>query len=147
MNTFSAKSHEVKREWKVIDAQGKTLGRMATDIARILQGKHKPIYTPHADTGDYVVVINAEKVVATGSKEQDKKYYRHTGYPGGIKERTLSEMRDQFPERVIELAIKRMLPKGPLGRDMYRKLKVYAGPEHPHQAQVAGSEKQAQQDS
>jgi large subunit ribosomal protein L13 len=135
MKTFVAKPAEVKRDWYVIDAEGKTLGRMATEIARRLRGKHKPEYTPHADTGDYIVVINAEKVHVTGNKRQDKIYYRHTGYPGGLKQANFDIMINNFPERVIEIAVKGMLPKGPLGRAMYTKLKVYAGAEHPHAAQ------------
>lgn len=135
MTTFVAKPAEVKRDWYVIDAEGKTLGRMATEIARRLRGKHKAEYTPHVDTGDYIVVINAEKVHVTGNKRKDKIYYRHTGYPGGLKQANFDIMINNFPERVIELAVKGMLPKGPLGRTMYTKLKVYAGAEHPHAAQ------------
>jgi large subunit ribosomal protein L13 len=135
MKTFSAKAAEVKRDWYVIDATDKTLGRMATEIARRLRGKHKAEYTPHVDTGDYIVVVNAEKVRVTGNKFQDKMYYRHTGYPGGIKEANFSKMIETRPERVVEIAVKGMLPKNPLGRAMYRKLKVYAGPEHKHSAQ------------
>lgn len=135
MKTFVAKPAEVKRDWYVIDAEGKTLGRMATEIARRLRGKHKPEYTPHADTGDYIVVINADKVHVTGNKRQDKIYYRHTGYPGGLKQANFDIMINNFPERVVEIAVKGMLPKGPLGRAMYTKLKVYAGAEHPHAAQ------------
>jgi large subunit ribosomal protein L13 len=135
MKTFVAKPAEIKRDWYVIDAEGKTLGRMATEIARRLRGKHKPEYTPHADTGDYIVVVNAEKVHVTGNKRKDKIYYRHTGYPGGLKQANFEIMINNFPERVIELAVKGMLPKGPLGRAMYTKLKVYAGAEHPHAAQ------------
>lgn len=135
MSTFVAKPAEVKRDWYVIDAEGKTLGRMATEIARRLRGKHKPEYTPHVDTGDYIVVINAEKVNVTGNKRKDKMYYRHSGYPGGLKQANLEIMLNNKPEKVIELAVKGMLPKGPLGRAMYTKLKVYAGTEHPHAAQ------------
>ena len=135
MKTFSAKAAEVKRDWYVIDATDKTLGRMATEIARRLRGKHKAEYTPHVDTGDYIVVVNADKVRVTGNKFQDKMYYRHTGYPGGIKEANFSKMIETRPERVVEIAVKGMLPKNPLGRAMYRKLKVYAGPEHKHSAQ------------
>ena len=135
MKTFVAKPAEIKRDWYVIDAEGKTLGRMATEIARRLRGKHKAEYTPHADTGDYIVVVNAEKVHVTGNKRKDKIYYRHTGYPGGLKQANFEIMINNFPERVIELAVKGMLPKGPLGRAMYTKLKVYAGAEHPHAAQ------------
>jgi large subunit ribosomal protein L13 len=135
MKTFSAKPAEVKRDWFVIDAEGKTLGRMATEIARRLRGKHKPEFTPHVDTGDYIVVVNAEKVRVTGRKETDKVYYHHTGYPGGIKAITLDKQRIKAPERIIETAVKGMLPKNSLGRAMYRKLKVYAGPAHGHTAQ------------
>jgi len=135
MKTFSAKPETVKRDWYVVDADGKTLGRMATEIARRLRGKHKPEYTPHVDTGDYIVVINAEKVKVTGNKATDKMYYRHTGFPGGIKEISFEKLIDKKPEMVIEKAVKGMLPKNPLGRAMYRKLKVYAGPEHQHTAQ------------
>jgi large subunit ribosomal protein L13 len=119
----------------VIDAENQVIGRLATEVARRLRGKHKPEYTPHVDTGDYIIVINAAKVRATGRKESDKVYYRHTGYPGGIKGTSLGRMRETYPERIIESAVKGMLPKGPLGRAMYRKLKVYAGAEHPHAAQ------------
>ena len=135
MKTFSAKPETVKRDWYVVDADGKTLGRMATEIARRLRGKHKPEYTPHVDTGDYIVVINAEKVKVTGNKTSDKMYYSHTGFPGGIKEISFEKLIDKKPEMVIEKAVKGMLPKNPLGRAMYRKLKVYAGPEHQHTAQ------------
>jgi len=135
MKTISAKAHEVKREWLVVDAANKTLGRLATEIATRLKGKHKPIYTPHVDTGDYVVVINAEKVCVTGKKRSDKIYYRHTGYPGGLKEARFDEVIAKKPEHVIELAVKGMLPKTKLGRQMVKKLKVYAGEEHPHTAQ------------
>jgi large subunit ribosomal protein L13 len=135
MKTFSAKPAEVKREWFVIDAEGKTLGRMATEIARRLRGKHKPEYTPHVDTGDYIIVVNAEKVHVTGNKEKDKIYYHHTGYVGNLKQISLGDLRKRHPERIIENAVKGMLPKNPLGRDMYRKLRVYKGSEHGHQAQ------------
>lgn len=135
MKTYSAKPSEVRREWLVIDATDKVLGRLATDIARRLRGKHKPEYTPHVDTGDHVVVVNAEKVHVTGRKATDKVYYRHTGYPGGIKSQTFAELRDSYPERIIETAVKGMLPRNPLGRAMFKKLHVYAGPEHKHQAQ------------
>ncbi|MBO7081349.1 MAG: 50S ribosomal protein L13 [Neisseriaceae bacterium] len=135
MKTFSAKPHEVKREWYVIDAQDKVLGRLAAEIARRLRGKHKPEYTPHVDTGDYIVVVNAEKIRVTGNKALDKKYYRHTGYPGGLYERNFTEFQNKHPEGVLETAVKGMLPKGPLGYAMIKKLKVYAGSEHPHQAQ------------
>ena len=135
MGTYSAKPSEVTRAWFVVDAEGKALGRLASEIASRLRGKHKPIYTPHIDTGDYIVVINAEKVAVTGKKFTDKTYYRHTGYIGNLKSITFDKLQAQNPERIIELAVKGMLPKGPLGRDMYRKLKVYAGPEHNHHAQ------------
>ncbi|MCK4743156.1 MAG: 50S ribosomal protein L13 [Sulfuriflexus sp.] len=133
--TFSAKPAEVKRDWFVVDAEGKTLGRMATEIARRLRGKHKPEYTPHVDTGDYIVVINAEKIRVTGRKETDKIYYHHTGFVGGIKSITFDKLQKKAPERIIEKAVKGMLPKNPLGRAMYRKLKVYVGSEHKHTAQ------------
>ncbi|NKC00947.1 MAG: 50S ribosomal protein L13 [Pseudomonadales bacterium] len=135
MKTVSMRSEDVNRTWWVIDAENKTLGRMATEIARRLRGKHKPEYTPHVDTGDYIIVINAEKVRVTGNKEEGKIYWRHSGYPGGIKSTNVSDMRATHPERIIEKAVKGMLPKNPLGRTMYRKLKVYAGTEHPHTAQ------------
>ncbi|WP_131783135.1 50S ribosomal protein L13 [Legionella gresilensis] len=135
MKTFSAKAHEVKRDWYIIDATDKVLGRVATEIARRLRGKHKAEYTPHVDTGDYVVVINADKITVTGKKFKDKIYYRHSGYPGGIKETSFDKLQESHPERIIELAVKGMLPKNILGRQMYRKLKVYAGSEHPHTAQ------------
>ncbi|GGF89354.1 MULTISPECIES: 50S ribosomal protein L13 [Cysteiniphilum] len=135
MKTFSAKSDEVKREWLLIDANGKTLGRLATEIARRLRGKHKAEYTPHVDTGDYIVVINAEKVAVTGNKQKDKIYYHHTGYIGGLKSVSFEKLIAQHPERAIESAVKGMLPKNPLGRAMYKKLKVYAGESHPHTAQ------------
>ncbi len=135
MKTFSAKPSEVKRDWYLVDATGKTLGRLASEIARRLRGKHKPVYTPHVDTGDYIVVINAEKVHVSGSKATDKTYYRHTGYPGGIKSLTFDKLIQRAPERVIETAVKGMLPRNPLGRAMFRKLKVYAGAEHKHAAQ------------
>lgn len=135
MKTFSAKPETVKRDWYVIDAENKVLGRLATEIARRLRGKHKPEYTPHVDTGDYIVVINADKVAVTGNKESDKTYYHHTGYPGGIKSVTLDKQRSQAPERIIEAAVRGMLPKNRLGRAMFRKLKVYAGAEHKHTAQ------------
>jgi large subunit ribosomal protein L13 len=135
MKTVSTKPADVTRDWYVVDAEGKTLGRMATEIARRLRGKHKPEYTPHVDTGDYIIVVNAEKVRVTGNKAKDKMYYRHTGYPGGLRSMSFEKMVDHAPERTIEFAVKGMLPKGPLGRAMYSKLKVYAGTEHPHQAQ------------
>jgi large subunit ribosomal protein L13 len=135
MKTFSAKAHEVNRDWYVVDAEGKTLGRLASEVARRLRGKHKPIYTPHVDTGDYIIVVNADKVHVTGKKASDKIYYHHTGYIGNLKSATFNQMQKKAPGRVIELAVKGMLPKNPLGRAMYRKLKVYAGPEHNHSAQ------------
>ncbi|WP_062267944.1 50S ribosomal protein L13 [Endozoicomonas arenosclerae] len=135
MKTFSAKPETVKRDWFVVDAEGKTLGRLATEIATRLRGKHKPEYTPHVDTGDYIVVVNAEKVHVTGRKASNKMYYRHTGFPGGLRSASFEKLIAHKPEMVIEKAVKGMLPKGPLGRDMYRKLKVYAGTEHPHTAQ------------
>lgn len=135
MKTFSAKPESVKRDWFVVDASGKTLGRLATEIARRLRGKHKPEFTPHVDTGDYIVVVNAEKVAVTGSKAQDKMYWHHTGFPGGIKGVNFEKLIAHRPEGPIEIAVRGMLPKGPLGRDMLAKLKVYAGAEHPHAAQ------------
>ncbi|WJW75854.1 50S ribosomal protein L13 [Thiohalobacter sp. IOR34] len=135
MKTFSAKPETVKRDWYVIDATGKHLGRLATEVARRLRGKHKPEYTPHVDTGDYIIVVNAEKVAVTGRKESDKMYYHHTGYIGNMKSISLGKLREKAPERIIETAVKGMLPKNTLGRAMYRKLKVYAGPEHQHAAQ------------
>ena len=135
MKTFSAKPAEVRRDWYVVDATGKTLGRLSTEIAHRLRGKHKPEYTPHVDTGDYIVVINAEKVRVTGKKLQDKMYHHHTGYIGNLKSVPLNKMLDEHPERVIEKAVKGMLPRGPLGRQMYSKLRVFAGPEHTHAAQ------------
>ena len=135
MKTFSAKPASVKRDWYVIDADGKTLGRMATEIAKRLRGEHKAEYTPHVDTGDYIVVVNAEKVTVTGKKTTDKIYYRHTGYPGGIKEINFEKLQAFKPEMIIEKAVKGMLPRNPLGRAMFRKLKVYAGNEHNHAAQ------------
>ena len=135
MKTVFAHSETVKRDWVVIDAADQVLGRLATEIARRLRGKHKPEYTPNCDTGDYVVVVNAAKVRTTGNKLEGKVYYRHTGWPGGLKTTALGEMLADHPERVIEKAVKGMLPKGPLGYAQFRKLKVYAGAEHPHQAQ------------
>jgi large subunit ribosomal protein L13 len=135
MKTFSAKPETVKRDWYVVDAAGKTLGRLATEIASRLRGKHKAEYTPHVDTGDYIVVINAEQVRVTGAKSADKMYYPHSGFPGGIKSISFEKLIVRAPERVIETAVKGMLPKNPLGREMYRKLKVYAGASHPHAAQ------------
>lgn len=135
MKTYVAKPHEVERKWYVVDAEGQTLGRLATQVATILKGKHKPIYTPHVDTGDHVIVINAEKIHLTGNKLQDKKYYRHSGYVGGIKSTTAGELLNRHPERVIEAAVWGMLPHNRLGRQMIKKLQVYAGDKHPHQAQ------------
>ena len=135
MKTFTAKNETVQRDWYIVDAAGQTLGRLATEIASRLRGKHKPEYTPHVDTGDYIVVINAEKVCVTGKKTSDKIYYSHTGFPGGIKEISFEKLIDKAPERVLEAAVKGMLPRNPLGRDMSRKLKVYAGTNHPHAAQ------------
>ena len=134
--TYIAKPNDVQREWYVVDATGVTLGRLATQIASILRGKTKPQYTPHEDVGDFVVVINAEKVRVTGRKLDQKIYYRHTGYPGGIRSITLRNQLEKHPERVIEHSVKGMLPRGPLGRRQFKKLKVYAGAEHPHQAQM-----------
>ncbi len=136
MKTYSAKPGEVEKKWYVVDADGVVLGRLATQIANILRGKHKPTFTPHVDDGDNVIVINAEKVHLTGNKRADKVYYWHTGYPGGIKQRTAGQLLDgKHPERVIEKAVKRMLPKGPLGRAQFANLRVYAGSSHPHEAQ------------
>ena len=135
MKTFSAKPAEVTREWFLIDAEGKTLGRLASEVARRLRGKHKPEFTPHVDTGDYIVIVNAEKIRVSGNKLQQKIYYKHTGYVGHLRETTLEKMLQTKPVKVIELAVKGMLPKNALGRDMLRKLKVYSGPEHAHAAQ------------
>lgn len=135
MKTFSAKPASVKRDWYLVDASGKTLGRLASEIATRLRGKHKPEFTPHVDTGDYIVVVNADKVHVTGNKAENKMYYRHTGFPGGIREANFSTMMANKPEKAIELAVKGMMPRNPLGRAMLGKLKVYAGGEHPHTAQ------------
>ncbi|RTZ57945.1 MAG: 50S ribosomal protein L13 [Gammaproteobacteria bacterium] len=135
MKTYSAKPGGVEQQWFVVDAANRPLGRIATEIARRLRGKHKPEYTPHIDTGDYIIVINAEKVHVSGAKETDKIYYRHTGFPGGLKETSLQKMREDKPEWIIEKAVKGMLPKNPLGRAMFKKLKVFAGEDHAHQAQ------------
>ena len=135
MKSYIAKPAEIDHKWYVIDAEDKTLGKLAAEIAMILRGKKKPIYTPHVDCGDYVVVVNAEKVAVTGKKEQQKIYKSHSGYPGGLKETTLAELRAKKPEEIIRHAVKGMMPKGKLGRQMFKKLKVYAGPEHPHAAQ------------
>lgn len=135
MRTISAKPEEVKRGWYLVDADGRTLGRLATELARRLRGKHKPIYTPHVDTGDFIVVVNADKLRVTGAKSTDKIYYRHTGYPGGIYATSFKDMQAKHPGRALEKAVKGMLPKGPLGYAMVKKLKVYAGASHPHAAQ------------
>lgn len=133
--TFMAKGHEVERKWLVVDAEGQTLGRLASEVASILRGKHKPTFTPNVDTGDFVIIINAEKIHLTGNKLEGKIYYRHTGYTGGLKQRTAGEMIEKYPTKMIELAVKGMLPKNSLGRKMIGKLNVYAGSEHPHAAQ------------
>jgi large subunit ribosomal protein L13 len=135
MKTFSAKAETVERDWFVVDADGKTLGRLATEVASRLRGKHKPEFTPHVDTGDYIVIVNAEKITVTGNKAKGKIYYSYTGYPGGIKDITFEKLIEKAPERVLEKAVKGMLPRGPLGREMFRKLKVYVGADHPHTAQ------------
>jgi large subunit ribosomal protein L13 len=135
MKTFSAKPAEVRRDWYLVDADGKTLGRLATEVARRLRGKHKPIYTPHVDTGDFIVVVNAERVRVTGRKLKDKVYHRHTGYIGNLKSEPLEKLLKRAPEQAIQLAVKGMLPRTPLGRQMLKKLKVLRGPDHPHQAQ------------
>jgi large subunit ribosomal protein L13 len=135
MKTFVAKPHEVKRDWFVIDVKGKVLGRVASEVAHRLRGKHKPEFTPHVDTGDYIVIINAAEIIVTGNKSQDKKYFRHTTYPGGIRETNFIKMQERFPGRAFQKAVKGMLPKGPLGYAMIKKLKIYAGAEHPHSAQ------------
>ena len=135
MKTYMANPDTIDRKWYVVDAEGCTLGRLASEVAKILRGKNKPQFTPHIDTGDYVIITNAEKIKVTGKKLSQKIYYHHSGYVGGMKETTLSEMLAKKPERVLELAVKGMLPKGPLGRKMYKKLFVYAGPEHKHEAQ------------
>ena len=135
MKTFSAKAHEVRRDWFLVDATDKTLGRLASEIARRLRGKHKPEYTPHVDTGDYIIVVNADKVHVTGNKATDKMYYRHSGFPGGLRELSFTEMQERYPERIIQAAVKGMTPKNRLGRQIMSKLRVYAGPDHPHAAQ------------
>jgi large subunit ribosomal protein L13 len=135
MRTFSARPEDVQHGWFVVDGTDKVLGRLATEIARRLRGKHKAIYTPHVDTGDYIVVVNADRIRVTGAKDTDKKYYRYTGYPGGIRETTFGKMQARVPQRALQLAVKGMLPKGPLGYAMLRKLKVYSGATHPHTAQ------------
>ena len=135
MKTYMANPDKIERKWYVVDAEGAKLGRLASEIAKVLRGKNKPEYTPHIDTGDYVIVVNAEKVKVTGKKLQQKIYYNHSDYVGGMRETTLAELLAKKPEKVIELAVKGMLPKGPMGRDMIKKLHVYAGPEHANQAQ------------
>jgi large subunit ribosomal protein L13 len=135
MKTFSAKPQEVRHEWMLVDASDKVLGRLASQIALRLRGKHRPEYTPHVDTGDYIVVVNAAKIRVTGDKVENKRYFRHTTYPGGIRETTFGKMQQRFPTRALEIAVKGMLPKGPLGYAMFKKLKVYPGGEHPHVAQ------------
>jgi large subunit ribosomal protein L13 len=135
MKTFSAKHHEVKRDWLLVDASDKVLGRLASQIALRLRGKHKPEYTPHVDTGDFIVVVNASKLRVTGSKEENKIYYRHSGYPGGVYETSFGKMQGRFPGRALQIAVKGMLPKGPLGYAMIKKLKIYAEGQHPHTAQ------------
>ena len=135
MKTYQANAQDRERDWCVVDAEGKTLGRLATQIANVLRGKHKPTYTPHVDVGDFVIVVNAEKVAVTGDKREKKLYWRHSGYPGGIRSRTLGDLLEKRPEEVIRKAVKGMLPRNRLARQQLRKLKVYAGPEHPHQAQ------------
>ena len=135
MKTVSMREQDVVRSWWIIDAKDKTLGRIATEVAKRLRGKHKPEFTPHVDTGDYIVIVNAEKVRVTGNKEQGKMYWRHTGYPGGIRSTSVETMRTEHPERMLEIAVKGMLPKGPLGYAMIKKLKIYADAEHPHSAQ------------
>lgn len=135
MRTYNARNETATHGWYVVDASGKTLGRLASEVAKRLRGKHKPEYTPHVDTGDYIIIINANQVKVTGNKSKDKIYYSHSGYPGGLKEITFEKLLAKKPERVIEIAVKGMLPKNPLGRAMYRKLKVFAGSKHPHEAQ------------
>ena len=135
IKTYTPKPEDIQREWFVIDAKDQTLGRLATQVAVLLRGKHKPIFSPHMDVGDYVIVINADKIRVTGRKLDQKIYYRHSGYPGGLRQRTLREQLQRFPERVIEAAVRGMLPKNKLGRKMFKKLKVYAGEKHPHEAQ------------
>ena len=135
MPTYTPKRSEITREWHVIDAEGAILGRLATEVATLLRGKHKPTFAPHIDTGDFVIVVNASALAISPRKGQDKLYHRHTGYPGGIRTRNLDEMMARHPDRVVKLAVKRMLPKGPLGRQMLKKLKVHPGPTHPHAAQ------------
>lgn len=141
MNTHAVKASEIERRWVVIDATGETLGRLASRIAQVLKGKHKPIYSPHLDTGDYVIVINADKIKVTGKKLDEKMYYRHSGYPGGMKAQTLRDVLSKHPTRVVQHAVKGMLPHNALGKAMLHKLKVYAGPTHPHEAQIKGQDK------
>jgi large subunit ribosomal protein L13 len=141
MKTYSLKGAEIDKRWRVIDAEGQTLGRLATEVAGLLMGKHKATYSQHLDMGDFVIVVNAQKVRVTGNKMEDKTYYRHTGYMGGLKETSLATMMERHPDRVIEMAVKGMLPRNKLGRALLRHLKVYAGPEHPHEAQVNASRK------
>lgn len=135
MKTFSAKAQDIKRDWYLIDADNKVLGRLATTVASYLRGKHKAEFTTHVDTGDFIIIINAEKIAVTGRKFKEKKYYRHSGYPGGLKTHTFEKLQEKNPTKIIEIAVKGMLPKNSLGREMYRKLKVYAGSNHPHFAQ------------
>lgn len=135
MSTYTARPADIDRKWYVVDAEGKTLGRLATEVAKVLRGKHKPIYTPHMDTGDFVIVVNAERIVLTGNKLNDKLFFRHSGYPGGLRVINYARLLETHPERAIERAVKGMLPHNRLGRQLYRKLKVYRGPEHPHKAQ------------
>ena len=143
MRTYSTKATDIEREWRVIDASGKTLGRLATEVAVLLKGKHKPIYSPHLDVGDHVIVLNAAQVKVTGDKLNQKTYYRHSQYPGGLKSTSLKQMMETHPTRVVEYAVKGMLPHNRLGAAMFRKLKVYPGPDHPHQAQVKAIEKES----
>jgi large subunit ribosomal protein L13 len=147
MKTYSPKAQDIQRKWWVIDATDKTLGRIATQVANLLMGKHKPIYALHIDTGDYVVVINAAKVKVTGKKAEQKIYYRYSGYPGGLRSQNFEELFKQDPSRVMELAVKRMLPRNSLGRAMFKKLKVYPGNEHPHQAQISSGHPERSEDS
>ncbi len=141
MKTYSLKGAEIEKRWQVVDAEGQTLGRLATQVAGLLMGKHKPTYSPHLDMGDFVIIVNAKKVRVTGNKMEDKKYYRHTGYMGGLKTTNLGTMMERHPDRVIRLAVRGMLPRNRLARHVLRHLKVYAGPDHPHQAQVNASRK------
>jgi large subunit ribosomal protein L13 len=135
VRTFSPKQADIQRAWHVVDAEGLVLGRLASEVARVLRGKHKPIYAPHIDTGDHVIIVNASKIAVTGVKSSDKLYYRHSGYPGGLRSETFGQLLERDPERVVRLAVKGMLPKGPLGRQMLKKLKIYGGATHPHHAQ------------